>query len=35
LNGLPQLFDQLIVNLKEREEHGVIPPKQAVERGLS
>ena len=27
LNGVPKLFDQLIVNLKAREEHGVIPPK--------
>lgn len=27
LNGIPKLFDQLIVNLKAREEHGVIPPK--------
>ena len=27
LNGMPKLFDQLIVNLKAREEHGVIPPK--------
>jgi uncharacterized protein (DUF885 family) len=27
LNAIPKLFDQLIVNLKEREEHGVIPPK--------
>ncbi|HTG43172.1 MAG TPA: DUF885 domain-containing protein [Verrucomicrobiae bacterium] len=27
LNGIPKLFDQLIVNLKEREEHGVIPPR--------
>src|SRR5256714_5732975 len=27
LNGITKLFDQLIVNLKEREEHGVIPPK--------
>ena len=23
----PKMFDQLIVNLKAREEHGVIPPK--------
>jgi uncharacterized protein (DUF885 family) len=27
LNGIAKLFDQLIVNLKEREGHGVIPPK--------
>jgi uncharacterized protein (DUF885 family) len=27
LNGVPKLFDQLIANLKAREEHGVIPPK--------
>jgi uncharacterized protein (DUF885 family) len=27
LNGISKLFDQLIVNLKAREEHGVIPPK--------
>jgi uncharacterized protein (DUF885 family) len=27
LNGIGKLFDQLIANLKEREEHGVIPPK--------
>lgn len=27
LNGITKLFDQLIVNLKAREEHGVIPPK--------
>jgi len=27
LNGIPKLFDQLLVNLKEREDHGVIPPK--------
>jgi uncharacterized protein (DUF885 family) len=27
LNGVPKLFDQLIVNLKAREEHGVIPPR--------
>jgi len=27
LNGVPKMFDQLIVNLKAREEHGVIPPK--------
>src|SRR5437764_6273400 len=27
LNGVAKLFDQLIVNLKEREEHGVIPPR--------
>ena len=27
LNGLPKLFDQLIVNLKAREDHGVIPPE--------
>ncbi len=27
LNGVPKLFDQLMVNLKAREEHGVIPPK--------
>jgi len=27
LNGFPKLFDQLIANLKAREEHGVIPPK--------
>ena len=27
LNGIAKLFDQLIVTLKEREEHGVIPPK--------
>ncbi len=27
LNGVPKLFDQLIVNLGAREEHGVIPPK--------
>jgi uncharacterized protein (DUF885 family) len=27
LNGIGQLFDQLLVNLKAREEHGVIPPK--------
>ena len=27
LNGIPKLFDQLIANLKAREEHGVIPPK--------
>jgi uncharacterized protein (DUF885 family) len=27
LNGIAKLFDQLIVNLKEREDHGVIPPK--------
>src|ERR1041384_5078224 len=27
LNGIAKLFDQLIVNLKAREEHGVIPPK--------
>ena len=27
LNGIPKLFDQLMANLKVREEHGVIPPK--------
>ena len=27
LNGVPKLFDQLIVNLKAREDHGVIPPR--------
>jgi uncharacterized protein (DUF885 family) len=27
LNGIAKLFDQLLINLKEREEHGVIPPK--------
>src|SRR5205814_2649606 len=27
LKGVAKLFDQLIVNLKEREDHGVIPPK--------
>src|ERR1700730_2928235 len=27
LNGIAKVFDQLIVDLKEREEHGVIPPK--------
>lgn len=27
LNGIPKLFDQLLANLKAREEHGVIPPK--------
>jgi uncharacterized protein (DUF885 family) len=27
LNGITRLFDQLIVSLKEREDHGVIPPK--------
>src|SRR3984893_15416463 len=27
LNGIPKLFDQLIVNLKARADHGVIPPK--------
>ena len=27
LNGVLGLFDQLIANLKEREEHGIIPPK--------
>ena len=27
LNGIAKLFDQLLVSLKEREEHGVIPPK--------
>lgn len=27
LNGFTKLFDQLILNLKAREEHGVIPPK--------
>ncbi|HVF70422.1 MAG TPA: DUF885 domain-containing protein [Chthoniobacterales bacterium] len=27
LNGIPKLFDQLLLNLKEREERGVIPPK--------
>lgn len=27
LNGVTKLFDQLLVNLKAREEHGVIPPK--------
>src|SRR3984893_3277397 len=27
LNGITKLFDQLLVNVKEREEHGVIPPK--------
>jgi uncharacterized protein (DUF885 family) len=27
LNGIAKLFDQVLVNLKECEEHGVIPPK--------
>src|SRR4051794_22239064 len=27
LNGIGKLIDQLLANLKEREEHGVIPPK--------
>ena len=27
LNGISRLFDQLVVNLKAREDHGVIPPK--------
>ena len=27
LNGITKLFDQLMANLKEREDHGVIPPK--------